>query len=145
MTIIDHDPPDNLGGSPETVGVSSSGANMENDQFENVRIDKQEDRSRDGSNILDVRNVSLATGNENDNLSPQNIIFPVSSPAPSVEECSKPAMSGKPVVVVNAEDPTLVKRDNKAAGSEILSKDTYIFKRWGKCITHGCEAQYYRE
>ena len=55
-----------------------------------------------------------------------------------MEECSKPAMSGKPVVVVNAEDPTLVKRDNKGAGSEILSKDTCIFKRWGKCITRGC-------
>ena len=129
VTIIDHDPSDNLGGSPKAVGVSS---NMENDQFENVRIDKQEDRSRDGSNILDVRNVSLSTGNENDNLSPQNMIFPVSSPAPSVEECSKPAMSEKPVVVVNTEEPALVKRDNKVAES-----DQILIKGWVYFQTRG--------
>ena len=38
----------------------------------------------------------------------------------------------------------MVKRDNKAAGSEILSKDGCIFKRGGKCITHGCMEVMYR-
>ena len=65
------------------------------------------------------------------------MIFPVSSPAPSVEECSKPAMSGKPVIVVNTEEPALVKRDNKVAESEEFSNGGCIFKRGVNALLMG--------
>ena len=66
------------------------------------------------------------------------MIFPVSNLAPSIRECSKPTMLGKPVIVVTAEKPTLVKRDNKVAESEQKSQDGCILKQGGKCITYGC-------
>ena len=73
---------------------------------------------------------------EKDNLSPQKRIFPVNHPAPSTEGYNKPAILRKPGV--SAEQPVLVKGDNKVAIFEHQSLDGCTFKRRGKCVTHGC-------
>ena len=74
---------------------------------------------------------------EKDNLSPQKRIFPVNHPAPSTDGYNKPGILRKQGVVVSAEQPVLVKGDNKVAIFEHQSLDGCTFKRRCKCVTMG--------
>ena len=138
VTITDHNPPYYLGGSPRVAVEAVFERDMRRDQFETVRNYLQEDCNTDGLSILEDRNPLPTTGIEKDNLSPQKMVSPEKNPAPSAKGYDKPAIVRKPDVVVSAEQPVLVKGDNKVAIFEHQSLDGCTFKRRGKCVTHGC-------